>query len=285
MPFAARCCLALTALAAGASAQEQVPDPISWAYGPYFGTGYYELATGEETYVISARPGWRWREAELREGTRRIGVDFRVPVAVGIYSLDPKDIGSTVSFDNVSTISAVPGVEIEVPIGPRWSIKPLAYLGWGTRFDGDESSWIYWTGVKSRLIFGDDDFAWSMINALTYVGYSASNDYHGSALPLLTAFEFERPLGDKKIAGKQVRLHWHAGYTNYRNEQRFAVLASEVTRAELPDEWEIGAAFSTGDEPLRLWRLKWDRVGLAYRFDSDGDFRGIGLVFQSLFDR
>jgi hypothetical protein len=283
MPLAPRCCLLLVAIAAGAAAQEE--QPISWAYGPYFGTGYYELATGEETYVISARPGWGWRDAELRDDGRRIGVQFRVPIAVGIYSLDPSDLASAVSFDNVSTISAVPGVEIEVPIGPRWSLKPLAYVGWGTRLDGDESSWIYWTGIKSRLTFGDDDFRWAMINGLTYVGYSTSSDEHGNAVPLLTAFEFDRPLGDKKIRGKQVRLHWHVGYTNYRNEERFAALAPDVASTELPEEWEIGAAFSTGDEPLRLWRLKWDRVGLAYRFDSDGDFRGIGVTFGSLFDR
>jgi hypothetical protein len=50
-------------------------------------------------------------------------------------------------------------------------------------------------------------------------------------------------------------------------------------------EWEIGMAFSTGEEPLRLWRLKWDRVGVVYRVSADGEFRGVGLVFRSLFDR
>ena len=81
MPFAPRCYLPLlVAIAARAGAQD---EPISWAYGPYFGTGYYELATGEETFVISGRVGWEWHEAELRDDGRSIGVRFRVAIAGG----------------------------------------------------------------------------------------------------------------------------------------------------------------------------------------------------------
>jgi hypothetical protein len=275
--------LILIAIATRAVAQEE--QPISWAYGAYFGTGYYELATGEETFVASMRPGWRWRDAELRENGRSIGVHFRVPVAVGIYSLDPSDFASTVSFDNVSTISAVPGVEIEIPMGPRWSLKPLAYVGWGTRLDGDASAWIYWAGLKSQLRFGDEDFSWAMINSFTYVGQSSSDQEDGNASPLLTGFEFERPLGDKKIRELPVRLHWHFSYINYRQESKLASAITDLSTLELDDEWELGAAFSTGNEPLSLWRLKWDRVGVAYRLSGDGDFRGIALFFSSLFDR
>jgi hypothetical protein len=31
--------------------------------------------------------------------------------------------------------------------------------------------------------------------------------------------------------------------------------------------------------------LKWDRVGLAYRFSSDGNFSGISIFFRSLYER
>lgn len=262
------------------------PEPsIPWAYGAYFGTGYYELGTGEETYVLSARPSWTWREAGFdANGKRRIGVEFRVPVTIGAYHIDVGDLGETLSFDNVSTITGVPGVEIEVPISDRWSLKPLGYVGWGTQIEGDASAFIYWAGVKSRLRLGDEDFDWGLVNSLVYVGYS-SDEEHGSALPLLTAFEFSRAIGEKKIAGNPVRLHWHVGYTNYLDEVILNPDRSPISRMELDTEWELGVAFSTGAEPLRLWRLKWDRVGLVYRFDGEGDFHGIGIEFRSLFDR
>jgi hypothetical protein len=285
MPFVSRwCSLALIAFTPICAAQTEPSVP--WAYSAYFGTGYYELGTGEDTYVLSARPSWTWREAGLdAQGKRRIGVEFRVPVTIGAYQVDVADLGGTLSLDNVSTISGVPGVEIEVPISERWSLKPLVYVGWGTQIDGDSSAWIYWGGLKSRLRFGGDDFDWGLVNSLIYVGYSSKDAEHGSALPLLTAFEFSRPIGSKKIAGNPVRLHWHVGYTDYLNEVILNPESSPISRMKLETEWELGMAFSTGDEPLRLWRLRWDRVGLVYRFDGEGDFHGIGIEFRSLFDR
>jgi len=276
--------LPLIAVARVCAAQS---DPsIPWAYGAYFGTGYYELGTGEETYVLSARPSWTWREAALdSSGKRKIGVEFRVPVTLGAYHVDVADLNETLDFDNVSMISGVPGVELEIPMSERWALKPIGYVGWGTQLDGEPSAWIYWAGIKSRLRFGDEDFDWGLVNSLVYVGYSAKHAENGSALPLLTAFEFSRPLADKKIAGNQVRLHWHVGYTAYLNEVILNPDRSPITRIRLDTEWELGAAFSTGAEPLRLWRFKWDRVGLVYRFDGDGDFHGIGIEFRSLFDR
>jgi hypothetical protein len=285
MPLVARwCLLPLIAVAPVGAAQDDVSIP--WAYGAYFGTGYYELGTGEDTYVLSARPRWTWREAGFDAyGKRKVGVEFRVPVTIGAYQVDAADLGGTLNFDNVSTISGVPGVEIEVPISERWSLKPLGYVGWGTQIDGDSSAWIYWGGLKSQLRFGDEDFEWGLVNSLVYVGYSSKDAENGSALPLLTAFEFSRPIGDKKIAGHPVRLHWHVGYTAYLNEVILNPGTSSISRMRLDTEWELGAAFSTGDEPLRLWRFKWDRVGLVYRFSGDGDFHGIGIEFHSLFDR
>jgi hypothetical protein len=277
-------CLLLLGTPPICSAQEE--PSIPWAYGAFFGTGYYELETGEETYVLSARPGWTWREAGFDAyGKRKIGVEFRVPVTIGAYQVDVADLGGTFDFDNVSMISGVPGVEIEVPISERWSLKPLGYVGWGTQLGGDSSAWIYWAGLKSRLRLGDEDFDWGLVNSLIYVGYSAKDKENGSSLPLLTAFEFSRPIGNKRIAGHPVRLHWHVGYTAYLNEVILNPENSPISRMKLDTEWELGAAFSTGDEPLRLWRFKWDRVGLVYRFSGDGDFHGIGIEFKSLFDR
>ena len=123
------------------------------------------------------------------------------------------------------------------------------------------------------------------MNGLTYVGYSADDGVSGNVLPLFTGFEIDRPLGTKKVAGEPVMLHWHAGYTSYLNEVELISSNTSLEHIKLEDEWELGVAFSTGEEPLRLWRLKWDRVGVAYRFSSDGDFSGISLVFKSLFER
>jgi hypothetical protein len=267
-------------------AQSTAEAPIHWAYGAYFGTGVYRVSGGEQAYILSVRPRWQLRDAALDEqGRRTVGIELRFPVAIGAYDFDVADIGATLSLDNVSTISAVPGIEFDVPMSSRWSLKPLAYVGWGAQLDGDASAWIYWTGIKSRLVFPRQEATWALVNALTYVGYSADSGDNGNVLPLYTGFEIDRPLGMKKLGDEQVVLHWHAGYTSYLNEVELLSGSTNIEHIRLEDEWELGVAFSTGQEPLHLWRLKWDRVGLAYRFSSDGDFSGISLVFKSFFER
>jgi hypothetical protein len=111
--------------------QTDIVEPIHWAYGAYFGTGAYRLGDGEEAYIISVRPRWQLRDAALDEqGRRQVGVLLRFPVAIGAYDFDASPLGQTLGLDNVSTLSAVPGVEIDIPMNPRWSLKPLAYVGW-----------------------------------------------------------------------------------------------------------------------------------------------------------
>jgi hypothetical protein len=266
-----------------AHAQSTVEDPIHWAYGAYFGTGAYRVSGGAEAYVLSIRPRWGLRDAALdAQGRRTVGIDLRFPVAIGAYEVNAADIGGTLSLDNISTLSAVPGVEFDVPMSARWSLKPLAYVGWGAELDGDASAWIYWTGIKSRYVFPRDETTWALVNALTYIGYSTNSSENGNVLPLFTGFEVDRPLGMKKVADEPVVLHWHVGYTSYLNQLE---LVTNIEHIRLENEWELGLAFSTGPEPLRLWRLKWDRVGVAYRFSSDGEFSGISLYFKSLYER
>ena len=109
--------------AASARAQSTAETPIHWAYGTYFGTGVYRISGGEEAFILSMRPRWHLRDAVLDEQGRRIvGIDLRFPVAIGAYELDAADIGGTLSADNVGTLSAVPGVEFDVPMSARWAL-------------------------------------------------------------------------------------------------------------------------------------------------------------------
>ena len=95
--------------------------------------------------------------------------------------------------------------------------------------------------------------------------------------------EFQRPLGNLTLKGDQVYLDWHATYTTFLDALDFIFGRAKVV--EVSDQWEIGVAFSKGQRKLNLWRFEWDRLGLAYRFSSDGDFEGLMLVFRAVFDR
>ena len=265
------------------------PAPIPWAYSAYFGTGVYEIDNGETSYVFRTAPSWGIREASLDEqGNRTIGWRLRVPIAFGLHDFDTNALAATAKLDNVSTLTVVPGVEFDIPITKRWTLRPFGAFGYGAQLDGASSAWVYWAGLKSKFTFSADGFDWAIVNALTYSGYTdakSASGVHTSSrvLPLLTALEFDRPI-EKKLSGEPVHLYWTFGYTNYLADEPL-LLGSLVNTAHIDDEWEIGMAFSRGKEPFKLWRFSWNRIGLAYRFSSDHRFQGISLTFSSIFDR
>ena len=265
------------------------PAPIPWAYSAYFGTGVYEIDNGETSYVFRTAPSWGIRDASLDEqGNRTIGWRLRVPIAFGLHDFDTSALAATAKLDNVSTLTVVPGVEFDIPITKRWTLRPFGAFGYGAQLDGASSAWVYWAGLKSKFTFSADGFDWAIVNALTYSGYTdakSASGVHTSSrvLPLLTALEFDRPI-EKKLSGEPVHLYWTFGYTNYLADEPL-LLRSLVNTAHIDDEWEIGMAFSRGKEPFKLWRFSWNRIGLAYRFSSDHRFQGISLTFSSIFDR
>jgi len=269
-----------------ARAQTDAEAAIHWAYAPYFGTGWYRAEGAEEILALSFRTGKILREAELGpNGERRIGLRLRFPVAVSVHNLDSNPPFGGFDLDNLSAISAVPGVEIEIPMNERWSLKSLSYAGWGTRLDGTDSAYIYWAGIRSSLSFGDGPLRWSMINGLTGVGYRPKGLPSDLVLPLLTGFEFSRPLANRKLGDDMLYLNWHVAHSHYFDEVELGLPDAEGAPLRIDSEWELGIAVGKGDKKIKVGPFGIDRIGLAYRFGAGGDFAGIGLIFSSLFDR
>jgi hypothetical protein len=282
-------CFALSASALHAQTVSE-GEVAHWAYASFFGTGWYNIDGGGEVYAVRVRPGWTWRESDIdSDGNRSLGIQFRLPMTLGLHKLDFGEIGEALDLDNASAISFVPGVEIEIPINERWTLKPIAYAGWGTELGHSNYAWIYWAGLKSRFAFKSGDLDWALINSLSYVGYSPSVGDSADVVPFLTALEFERPMGNVMMGGNQVFLNWHVAYTKMLDDPGlqlgFQSSGTTFTSENVADQWELGIAFSKGRERLRWWLLSVDRVGLTYKASSNGDFEGIAITFSSIFDR
>jgi hypothetical protein len=274
-------------IAVAAPARAAETTPIHWAYAPYFGTGRYHAQGSEEILALSVKPGWQWRESALSDdGKRTLGLRVRVPVSVAVHDFNTDDVLGSVDLDNVNTLSAVPGVEIDIRMSDRWRLKPLLYAGWGGQLHGDDAAWIYWAGLMSELAFKHGKIEWSLVNGLTWLGFSPRDAASQQVFPLTTGFEFRRPLERRRLGGDTVYLDWHIAYTHYFEDLDFATPLDRAGRTvSISEDIEIGLAFSKGNRELSFWRLSFDRIGLAYRFDADGDFSGISLVTKSLFDR
>jgi hypothetical protein len=261
-------------------------ESIHWAYASYFGTGRYSLDGQLDTTVVGFSPGRSLREPRISEsGKRQPGLRIRVPISLGAQEFSSLGQIGELSLDRISAISVVPGVEIEIPMSERWSVKSLAYLGLGSEPGNGINAKIFRFAFRSRLSFQFDETRMQLLNGVGRIGYSADNGASDAISFLLTGLDFSRPLKEKKIGGDSLQIHWHVLYTNYVESFGLDLAGASIRPGVISAEWELGTAIGKQEGRIGIGRLKMERIGLAYRFGSDGRFSGIGITFRSLFDR
>lgn len=249
-------------------------NSFHWAYAPAFGTGAYRVGD-EENFVITLKP-----KIEVRsEEKHRIGINIRLPISVGLQTIDPDEFFSQDIPENITTGSFVPGVELNVPLNRRWKLRPYVHVGGGTSFSGDQSALIYYTGLDSRYTFEWGPADLGLINGLQWAGYTPNTGDSNWYGRFLFGLEADYPLGKNKFRGQQLLIRPHFLYYWYFNELDFyRFLESPI---HINNEMELALAVGT-KKPHKLWLLKMDRVGIGYRLG--GNFQGVRLFLQSVFD-
>ena len=258
---------------------ENSGNAIHWAYAAFFGTGFYRIGDDQEIFVLSVRPGWELRSAE----EHKIGIDLTVPVTVGIHNFDIDRILDDYIPSDLRQASVVPSVKLRIPMGPRWTLRPVAALGLGSELSGGESAWIYATGLRSRLAFSAGRFELNMLNGLEWFGYTPKNGRSDDLLQLQNGLEIDHPLGNPPKDKDQLWLRTHVIHNWY--VETFNIFSPDKPPAELAREVEIGVALGK-ETKFKIWRIGIDRVGLAYRFTNSDDgvhADGIRFVFSSVF--
>jgi hypothetical protein len=278
------CLSGLLIFSAEPLAQESTINSVHWAYSAYFGTGWYQVSGDRQVFVIRGTPRWEMREASFSaDGERTIGIEFRFPITGGLDNFSTHDIPGSVDLDNVASLSVTPGIDITIPVTERWWLRPYAAVGWGTALDGDDSAWTYWAGINSRYTFQKGNLNWALINSVAYVGNTPSNANSDAFWPLMAGLEFDYPLGNKQLDNEQLYLSWHGMYTTFEDDLDQTI--GGISSQPITDQWEFGVSIRKKKEPIKVWFLKFDRLGLGYRFSSSGDLKGITFIFRSVFER
>ena len=267
----------------GARAQDTTGDSIHWAYSSYFGSGWYTVAGDQDVYVLRMTPRWEKQEASFSEdGERTIGIEFLFPITAGLNTFSLDDIPGVADPDNVASLSVTPAIDVVVPVTERWWLRPFAALGWGTLLDDSESAWTYATGVVSRYTFENGKLNWALLNAVSFVGSTPSNRPSDHFWPLMAGLEFDYPLGDLKLDNEQMLISWYGTYTSFEGNLEDLIVDPESE--PISDQWEFGVALRKRNDRIKIGWFRFDRLGLAYRFSSSGDLKGIKFVFRSAFD-
>jgi hypothetical protein len=261
-------------------AGSEPPKQVHWAVGAFFGTGWYRVDDNRSVYVLRIPPRQTLSRASLDEdGNRQLGIEIQYPVSLGLNKLD--EIPDFVEFDNYSTISFTPGVQVEVPINRRWSLRPYAHLGYGWESETQEGAAIWYGGVKSRYLLSDSRSRWSLLNGLFFAGYKPEFEDRGQYASFMTGLEAKHPIRSFRLDDDPLYLNWYLTYNWFFDELSFHIDAERVE--SFRDQWELGLALGKRDAPIKIWFMSFEHIGLAYRWSSDANFNAITVNFRSPF--
>lgn len=266
----------------GAYGQAADGEAIHWAYSTWFGTGWYRIGDSRDAFALRYAPRRLISEQSIEGGRRHYGLEVRVPVTVGLEHFPLDDIAGSVDPENFASVSVTPAVNVQIPVTARWTLRPFAALGWGTVLNGDESAWTWWAGLKSRYRSEAGKLDWSWVYSVAVVGHSPNHGPSSNFWPVMTALEFDYPLGARTLQGEPLFVNWHVSYTWFADE--LELFGPDRTFDAIRDQWQVGLGINKAETPIAVWRLAFERITLVYRFSSDGELKGIGLNFRSLFD-
>jgi len=271
-------------LSANASATENraIFEPVHWAYSSFFGTGWYQVDDARSVFVVKAPVRQTLRDSAILESGKRVaGLEIRYPLTLGLHQIE--DLGGIIDYDNFATASFTPGIEVEIPVNPRWYLRSQANIGWGADLRNDDSAWIYHAGIKSRYEFPSDNLRWSLLNSLYYAGYTPDEGRSDHLAVAQVGVELRQPLRGFAIHGERADLYWTLMYSFLGHELHFNLPDGNFD--PIQDQVEIGVQIGLRDRPFRFWSFEIQRIGLGYQFSPDGELTAITFSLRSWFTR
>jgi len=246
-------------------------DLINWYYAATFGTGVY--TSGDRSVSVIQLPISHALQTVEEDG---IGLRFKLATTFGVYDYDFDSVLSGQLPDRLSTFSILPGLEWEVPINERWTIRPYFDVGYGRELSGSTSALIYDYGVKSRFrIARHHGVEFSLVNSLTAAGYQPSGEpnkpfgYFASGLDITIPTE-------QRLFGQEVSIGFTPVYYYYFHRLRFSEFNDPNN--SIREEFQLALSI-VATKPWSLKLFEVDRIGLSLR--SSGNVTGVSL-FTSL---
>lgn len=236
-------------------------DTVHYAYGTLLGTGVFKL--DDRTVTVFRVP----ISYTFREPTREaFGVRLQVPTAVGFHDYDP-ETELIPGADQLSTLSVVPGVELEFLVGENWRVKPAGYLGFGTDLSSTDSAIIYGAGVSGlrslNVAYPEMHFG----TALLLNGYDPGSTTGDFISRLTAGFDAKFPTS-WTFDDRNVFIGGHMIGYYYMNQLEFRTIIDEPIKLRA----EIEFGLFVGARPVpKIFGIAINRLGVGYRFSDVSD--------------
>lgn len=242
---------------------QEVPgrDTVHFSFATLLGTGVYQL--DDRTVTIFRVPiSWTFREPTREE----FGIKLKVPTAIGFHNYDFLENLIPVN-DQLSTLSVVPGVELEWLVGKAWRLKPQGYLGFGTDLSSTDSAFIYGVGVSAlrplNIAYPEMHFG----TALLLNGYDPGSTT-GDFISRWTAGVDAKFPTRWRFDDRDVFIGGHVIGYYYTNQLEFRTIIDEPIK--LRAEIEFGVFIGARPSP-KILGISINRLGIGFRFSDVGE--------------
>jgi hypothetical protein len=241
------------------SLPEDTDNAVHYSYSALLGTGYYTVGD-RRVAVLQAPLSYQVRETG---GPKEPGIRIKIPVSVGLYNFKIDDIPE-LSLDDLVTITIMPGVEFNYQINDQWAVDPAVHIGYGRDMTNSDSSLLWGGNIRSRYDFNTTKPGLTLGSEALYAGYNPDGGSSDSIVRLSLGLDVRIPTG-WQIGNNNMFIATHATGFYYPVSLRFPKIERE--RYKTTTELEFGLALGR-DPPFEVLGIKFDRVGLAYRFSD-----------------
>ena len=255
--------VALAVAPAGARAADESDaiDLVNFAYTADSGFGGYSLS-GRSVQVY--RIPFSYTLRSLQEHAR--GIRLTLPVSFGFHNLKAVVEDEVLPLDRLRTVTFVPGLEIQLPMGSQTVLKPFVEGGFGRETEGSGATvYLYSAGVKSLTTRRLEGVTVGVGTNVEWNGVSAerggSDDFGAIEMGVEALFPLRAAL-----AGRRLDLGPYVILRYFYSDVVFDRIGAPAI--EIDGQVELGASLGTREE-LRVLGVKLPRLGLAYRF-GDG---------------
>jgi hypothetical protein len=242
-------------------------DLINYSFAIWVGSGVYKVKNADKRFAVLRAPfayTLRHSRYDMAAFRDRLGFRLLLPALVGIEDETDTDF-------RFGTAAFVPGLEVQIPVNKYWTLKPFGQFGAGKDTAGGDIQYIYGGGVRSLVSFPWKKFSFGIGNSIILAEDrdSASNESNGFSM-LEAGFDVRHPIG-LSFRNRAIDGGIFFAVSRFFNQVDFLEDGGKTERVNRI--YNIGITLGTR-EPVSIWKIDFDRVGIDYRWGNAG-FQGI----------
>ena len=252
-----------------ARADDDPGDLLNYSFGIWIGSGVYKVKSADKRIAVLRAPfAYTLRPAQYDKAAflDKLGLRLLLPALVAIEDETETDF-------TFGAAAFVPGLEVQIPVNKYWTLKPFGQIGAGKDTAGGDLQYIYGGGARSLVSFPWKKFNFGIGNSIILARDrdSASNESNGFSM-LEAGLDVSHPIG-LSFRNRALDAGIFFVVSRFFNRVDFLEDGGETERVNRI--FTVGLTLGTR-EPLSIWQIDFDRVGIDYRWGNAG-LRGIGF--------